>query len=113
MPLVTVGVHPKCAGPVMPGVNPGGQEVLRERWFMNDGLVSNAQPRAPNASPRVEAIRKNPTAQSMLSEIQRASPLPLAHILDEATFGPGPRHALPGPPREPSTPMLPVIRIEF
>jgi hypothetical protein len=91
------------------------QAVFVEKWFMDQPLVSNAQPQpgVPNPSPRVVPIRKHPIAESMMREVQSAEPLALTEILDEAAFGPGHRHPSIGPAAEPSTPLIPFLRIEF
>jgi len=76
--------------------------------------ASGANESAPIGAPIPDyRLRENPVAQSMLREVQAAEPLSLADIIDEAAFGPGQRHPVPGLPGEPSTPLVPLLRIEF
>jgi hypothetical protein len=90
------------------------QATLIELWFMDAVLPPSAPSAAPIGAPIPDHhLRANPVAQSMLREVQAAEPLSLPDIIDEAAFGPGQRHPAPGLPGEPSTPLVPLLRIEF
>lgn len=90
------------------------QATLVELWFLDLSISSAAPaPGAPRAALTSIKVREHTVAQSMLRELQLASPLPLAQILEESAFGPGHRHPTLDPQREPSSPLIPIFRIDF